>query len=507
LGARGLPVVPEPVQLASLNAEDDPRRPTGLDELDRVLGGGAVPGSVVLLGGEPGIGKSTLLLEVAAAAKGDALYAAGEESPTQVARRARRLGLTDCGMRVIGCTDTAEIVACLEAHRPKLCVIDSVQTLQTPGASGSPGGPSQVRAAADELVPVARRTGTVLLLVGQVTKVGGLAGPRMLEHAVDVVLLFEGDRHTAFRVLRGVKNRYGPTDEIGLFEMREDGLHQVRNASQRLLAERGEPGPGALVGVAVEGRRALCLEVQALIVGDNRTSPRRRGQGVDPRRLELLVGVVESLFCAKVQQREVFVNVVGGLSTRDPGLDLAIAASVLSAQQGDAVPHDVVAIGEVGLRGEVRSVSHMTARLKEARAMGFTRAVVPTGTPPIDGMRLRQIRRIHQLFWKEGRGAAHSGSAKPGTGNPGAGNSGGGNSGGGNSGGGNSGCGNSGGGDSGGGGSVHTSSIGSAGHANGGSAHKPPAGGAMRPGSAATRESGDTTRSATLADPRARPPP
>jgi len=391
-------VVPEPVDLASLNIDDESRIGTGYVELDRVLGGGMVGGTVILVGGEPGIGKSTLLLGVAAKAREKGLYVAGEESPAQIARRAARLGLRDCGLRVVGCTDTDEIAACIDAHRPVLCVIDSVQTLHTRDVAGGPGGPAQVRAAAESLVPVARRTGTVFFLVGQVTKVGGLAGPRMLEHAVDVVLLFEGDRHTAFRVLRGVKNRHGPTDEIGLFEMRDSGLHQVRNASQRLLAERGEPGPGSLVGIAVEGRRALCLEVQSLIVGDKLTAPRRRGQGVDPRRLELLIGVVESLFAPEVQQREVFVNVVGGLSTRDPGLDLAIAAAVLSAQRGDAVPHNVVAFGEVGLRGEVRSVPHTVARLKEARAMGFTHAVVPADTKPIEGMRLRPIRRVHELF-------------------------------------------------------------------------------------------------------------
>jgi len=442
------------VDLAQLDITAEARLTTGFEEVDRVLGGGAVRGSVVLVGGEPGVGKSTLLLGIAAHAKDKALYIAGEESPAQIARRAHRLGLAQSGLRLVGCTDTRAIAACIDAHRPALCVIDSVQTLHSHDAAGGAGGSAQVRAAADRLVPVARKSGTVLLLVGQVTKVGDLAGPRMLEHAVDAVLLFEGDRHTAFRVLRGVKNRHGPTDEIGLFEMREDGLHEVRNASQRLLAERGEPGPGSLVGIAVEGRRALCLEVQALLIGDKLTAPRRRGQGVDRRRLELLVGVVESLFVQDIQRREVFVNVVGGLSTRDPGLDLAIAASVLSAQNGDAVPHDVVAIGEVGLRGEVRSVPRMSARLKEARAMGFTRAVVPTGTEPLEGMRLRQIRRVHQLFWKERGGNGHTRAGATKTGNPAAGNA-----------------------------------------------------AARRPDSESTRGSADTTRSAQPEDHRARPPP
>ncbi|MHC4955787.1 MAG: ATPase domain-containing protein, partial [Planctomycetota bacterium] len=366
--------------------------------IDRVLGGGAVPGSVVLVGGEPGIGKSTLLLGVAAFAGARGVFVAGEESAAQVARRARRLGLAGSDLPILSSTDTVAIGAFLEEQRPALCVIDSIQTLQTKDVDGAPGGPAQVRAAADRLVPVARQTGCVLVLVGQVTKVGGLAGPRTLEHAVDVVLLFEGDRHMAFRALRGVKNRHGPTDEIGLFEMHESGLREVRNASHLLLEQRGDAGPGAVVGVAVEGRRALCVEVQSLLVGEKRAAPRRRGQGVDPRRLELLIGTIESLFEGAVQEREVFVNVVGGLSVRDPGIDLAIAASVLGAQWGHALPSDTTAIGEVGLRGEVRGVAQMTARLKEARAMGFRRAFVPRGSPRLEGIRLTEVRRLNEVF-------------------------------------------------------------------------------------------------------------
>lgn len=359
-----------------------------------------VPGTAIVVGGEPGIGKSTLLLAVAAAAGEDALYISGEESPAQVASRARRIGVQASQMGIVDCTDTLEVAALLNERRPTLCVVDSVQTLRSPDVEGAPGGPAQVRASAELLVPAARQSGTTLILVGQVTKEGGLAGPRALEHAVDVVLQFEGDRHMSIRALRGIKNRHGPTDEIGLFEMRDTGLQEVRNASSLLLPDRDcrNRGPGSVIGVAVEGRRALCLEVQALLAGDHKTGARRRGQGIDPRRIELLVATIESNFDREVQKRDVFVNVVGGLSIRDPGLDLAIAASVLGCHWGLAVPAETIVIGEVGLQGEVRGVPRITARLKEARAMGFAAACVPRDTPALDGIVLREVERVADVL-------------------------------------------------------------------------------------------------------------
>ncbi|MHC4960008.1 MAG: DNA repair protein RadA [Planctomycetota bacterium] len=394
---RGVPVRPLP--LSSIEAESAQRRTTGVSEIDRVLGGGAVPGSVVLIGGEPGIGKSTLLLAMGAACGGETLYVAGEEAPQQIALRARRLGIADAaGLALLDSTDTRAIAMLLADESPELCVVDSVQTMRTPGVDGAPGGPAQVRAAADVLVPAARASGCCLVLVGQVTKVGGIAGPRTLEHAVDTVLYFEGDRHLSVRALRAVKNRFGPTDEIGLFEMREDGLKEVRSASDLLLQNRAGAGPGAVVAIVVEGRRPLCLEVQALVVGDQRSSPRRRAQGVDPRRAELIVGVAEALFVGGLASRDVFVNVVGGLDVQDTGLDLGVAAAVLGAQWGSAVPPDTVVFGEVGLRGEVRPVAQPLARLKEARAMGFERAFVPRGTPKLDGLQTVEIDRVDEVL-------------------------------------------------------------------------------------------------------------
>jgi len=384
--------------LAEVRAKPLERRATGIGELDRVLGGGAVPGSAVLVGGEPGIGKSTLLLQVGAACDAPALYAAGEESPEQIALRAGRIGLRGDGVRVLDSTDPAEIAAEMRASGPAFCVVDSVQTLRTDALKGSPGGPTQVRAAAGTLVPAARETGTALFLVGQVTKIGGLAGPRSLEHAVDAVLLFEGDRNLSVRALRSVKNRFGATDEIGLFEMRDDGLAEVREGSTLLLADRGAGGPGSVAAAVVEGRRALCVEVQALLVGNDRAGARRRAQGIDARRAELLVGVVESLFARGVASRDVFVNVVGGLDVHDTGLDLAVAAALLGAQLGMAVPRDAVVVGEVGLRGEVRPVPRLAARLKEARAMGFKKAYVPRGAPAFEGVAVTEVERVDQVF-------------------------------------------------------------------------------------------------------------
>jgi DNA repair protein RadA/Sms len=386
------------VALDRVGTEAACRIPTGLAELDRVLGGGMVPGSCVLVGGEPGIGKSTLLLGMCARAGGKALYVAGEEAPEQVALRARRMGLAPEALFLLDCRDTRAVADALRRERPRVCVVDSVQSLTTPEAEGAPGGPAQVRAAAEALVPAARESKAALFLVGQVTKEGGLAGPRLLEHAVDAVLLFEGDRRMSIRALRPVKNRYGPTDEIGLFEMREDGLREVRNASDLLLQDRRGAGPGSVVATVVEGRRALCVEVQALLVGEKRAVPRHRANGADPRRAELLVGVLVSHYDRALAMRDVYVNVVGGLTVRDTGLDLAVAAAVLGFHRGQAVDPGAVVIGEVGLRGEVRPVGQITARLKEARAMGFRRAYVPRETPPLDDLATIPVGRVHDVL-------------------------------------------------------------------------------------------------------------
>jgi DNA repair protein RadA/Sms len=393
---------PEPRLLAEYAADRLDRRPSGFAELDRALGGGFVPGGTVLVGGEPGIGKSTLLLAVCARSGEKALYVAGEESPRQVALRAERMGLDPGALLVVETTDTEELAALIGARRPALCVVDSVQTLKTPGVEGAPGGPAQVRSAADVLVPAARAAQTALVLVGQVTKEGGLAGPRFLEHAVDAVLLFEGDRHATLRALRPVKNRFGPTDEIGLFEMRTEGLAEVADPSRLLLAERAS-GPGAVVAAIVEGRRPLCVEVQALLIGERRTAPRRRASGLDARRVELLVGVVQSQCGAhKLGGRDVYVNVVGGLSVKDTGIDLAVAAAVLGFERGIAVDPEAMVVGEVGLRGEVKPAPRMDARLKEAKAMGFRRAFVPSGTAPVGGIEISEVTCVNDVLRADG---------------------------------------------------------------------------------------------------------
>ena len=393
-----------PVALSDVSCRPAPRTTTGFAELDRVLGGGWVAGSVVLIGGEPGIGKSTLLLQVGGRSATRTVYVAGEESPEQIALRAQRLGVRSDALYLLDTCDPDAVAQTLTSDPPALCIVDSVQTLVSAQVNGVPGGPAQVRGAAARLVPAARASRCTLVLVGQMTKDGGLAGPRFLEHAVDAVLLFEGDRHLRVRALRSVKNRFGATDEIGLFEMGERGLCEVERASDLLLTDR-RPGPGSVVAAVVEGRRALCVEVQALLVGERRPVVRRRAQGVDARRLELLVGVVESLFCGEVAGRDVFVNVVGGLAVRDRGLDLAVAAAVLGAQLGLEVDREAVVIGEVGLRGEVRPVPRLEARLKEARAMGFGRALVPAGcgAARIPGLELREVEHIQDalLPWGE----------------------------------------------------------------------------------------------------------
>ena len=389
-----------PRALSEIGTEPLARRPTGYAEFDRVLGGGLVPGSAVLVGGEPGIGKSTLLLGVADRCAGRAVYVAGEESPVQIAARARRLGLSGDALMVLDSTDTAEIAAALEADPPDVCIVDSVQSLRTPGVDGIPGGPAQVRAAAEKLVPVVRGLRTALLLVGQVTKEGGLAGPRLLEHTVDTVIFFEGERQLSVRALRVVKNRFGAADEIGLFEMRDDGLHEVPDASQLLLGDRGEARPGSVVACVVEGRRALCVEVQALLVGEDKHSARRRAHGIDARRAELLVGVVESHHAPGLAKRDVFLNIVGGLSLRDTGVDLAVAVAVVGAHHDVVIGPETAVIGEVGLRSEVRPVPRMATRLKEAKAMGFERAVVPRGTTEanIKGIQLVEVGQVMDVL-------------------------------------------------------------------------------------------------------------
>ena len=373
-------VAPAPVRLADLAGTEPERMRTGLEELDRVLGGGIVPGSLVLLGGEPGIGKSTLVLQALAglARERRVILVTGEESGAQVSRRAARLGGCD-EVEVLAETRLEAVLAALEAHRPAVCAIDSVQTLASDALDGAAGSVAQVRQAAGELMRVAKTRDISLILIGQVTKDGSLAGPRLLEHLVDCVLSFEGDDARAHRVLRASKNRFGSTNETGLFEMRPAGLAPVADPSALYLAEAGERRVGSCRFPAIEGSRALLVEVQALVGPTEIVPPRRLAGGIDRTRLSQIVAVLGRHAGLRLGDQDIFVSVAGGARALDPAADLAIALAIASAHRGVPLAGGTVAFGELGLTGGVRPVGHLARRLGAAAAQGMTRAVVPQG--------------------------------------------------------------------------------------------------------------------------------
>jgi DNA repair protein RadA/Sms len=374
-----------PVPLSHAGEGDaEVRRPIGIGELDRVLGGGLVAGSVVLLGGEPGIGKSTLLLQVAAGvagAGGGVLYATGEESTTQVRLRASRLGLTGGAVgdaiRVVSETGVGRITELARDARPGLLVVDSVQTVASEELDGPPGSVGQVREATLRLMELAKAEGIPVVLVGHVTKDGTLAGPKILEHLVDVVLSIEGDRTGGLRLLRAAKNRYGSTEEVGVFEMRDRGLEEVADPARAFLAEHDAPAPGSVVAPVLEGSRTMLVEVQALVAPTSAPAPRRTASGVDPNRLALLVAVLGRRAGLGLGSHDVYANLAGGLSVSEPGLDLPLALALASSLRDRPLIEGTVAVGEVGLLGELRSVGGLDRRLREAARLGFTRAVVP----------------------------------------------------------------------------------------------------------------------------------
>ncbi len=363
-------------------------RPTGLGELDRVLGGGLVPGAVLLLAGEPGVGKLTLLLEACAQAAraGRVLYVTGEESAGQVRLRADRIGAVHAELFLAAESGLAALLGHVEAVSPRLLVVDSVQTIAAPDVDGTPGGVTQVRAVAAALAAVAKERMMTTVLVGHVTKDGAIAGPRALEHLVDVVLHFEGDRHSQLRIVRAVKNRYGPTDEIGCFDLGEYGLIGLPDPSSLFLSQRCEPVPGTCVTVAQEGRRALLAEVQALVGYTQAEIPRRVTSGLDAARVGMLVAVLKRRTGLKLNGFEVYAATVGGVRLYEPAVNLAVALAIASSTVGLSVPGDIVAIGEVGLAGEVRRVPGLTRRVAEAQRLGFRRALVPaaSGALPAD---------------------------------------------------------------------------------------------------------------------------
>ncbi len=368
-----------------------PRALSGIGELDRVLGGGLVPASALLVGGDPGIGKSTLLLQAAArfAATAPAIYISGEEAPAQVRMRAARLGLTDAPLRLGAETGLRDILATLEAERPALAVIDSIQTLWADHVESAPGSVAQVRTCAHELTAFAKRRGTAVILVGHVTKEGQIAGPRVVEHMVDTVLYFEGERGHQFRILRAVKNRFGPADEIGVFEMTGRGLAEVANPSALFLSERGAPTPGSAVFAGIEGTRPLLVEIQALVAPTALGTARRTVVGWDGGRLSMILAVLEARFGIGFADRDVYLNVAGGLRITEPAADLAVAAALLSARQDVALPPDTVFFGEISLSGALRPIAQAEARLREAEKLGFAAACAPPTAQVPAGARAR----------------------------------------------------------------------------------------------------------------------
>ncbi len=375
-------VVPVALDAVELSAGGR-RLETGIAELDRVLGGGLVPGGALLLGGDPGIGKSTLAMQMAAAvgsnsaAQGGALYVCGEESASQVALRAERLGVGKRGIVTLSAIDTGSILDAFASLKPDLVIVDSIQTVVSPNLDSAPGSVSQVREASAELVAAAREHGAATVLVGHVTKEGYIAGPRVLEHLVDTVLYFEGDRNHAYRILRAVKNRFGAANEIGVFEMLADGLAEVANPSEVFLGARGTPTSGSVVGCAIEGSRPVLVEIQALVVPSNPGSARRTALGVDHGRVAMLAAVMEKRMGLSMIAQDIFVNTAGGVKIVDPGADLAVIAALASSYLDRPLAATTVVLGEVGLTGEVRPVSQVRARIKEAARLGFGRAVIP----------------------------------------------------------------------------------------------------------------------------------
>ena len=384
-----------PLPIGEVDLTEHIPRPTGVDELDRVLGGGLVPGSVTLLGGEPGVGKSTLLTQVAAAvasAGERVLYLSAEESRQQVRLRAERLGSVSAGLWLASGVGMHDLLAHLDEVKPSLLIVDSIQTVHDAELPGSMGSVTQVKGCAQRLVAEAKRRSMAVVLVGHVTKDGDLAGPRALEHIVDTVLGFEGDRHHALRLVRSVKHRFGPAGELGLFELGEKGLIGVPDAGALLLADRRPGIAGSAVVPAIEGSRSLLVEVQALVDGQEHPNPRRSAQGIDGRRLATIVAVLDQRVGLKMRGADVFALAAGGVRVHEPAADLGLALALISSKQQHPLPADVVVCGEVGLGGEVRQVSHLARRLNEAHRMGFARAVVPASAPdgPV-GMELLRV--------------------------------------------------------------------------------------------------------------------
>ena len=391
-------------RLSEIEAREEDRLPTGIGEFDRALGGGLVPGGVVLIGGDPGIGKSTLLLQAleVLSAGHSVIYVSGEESGQQIALRARRLSLATQQLKLLTEINLEKILSVLQAEKPQVAVIDSIQTLWSEALSSAPGSVAQVRECAAQLTRLAKQTGTTIILVGHVTKEGALAGPRVLEHIVDTVLYFEGDTHSSFRLIRAVKNRYGAVNEIGVFAMTDKGLKGVNNPSAMFLSRHGQEVPGSCVLVTQEGTRPLLVEIQAL-VDQAHGNPRRLTVGLDAQRLAMLLAVLHRHAGIVCFDQDVFVNAVGGVKLTEPATDLAVLLAIISSLRSRPLPGKLVVFGEVGLAGEIRPAPRGQERLKEAAKLGFTRALIPLANQPkqgIHGMEIIAVSRVEEAVEK-----------------------------------------------------------------------------------------------------------
>ena len=404
--SRGLIATRAVATLSEIEASDVDRQPTGVDELDRVLGGGIVAGGVVLIGGDPGIGKSTLLLQAldALSRQVKTLYVTGEESGAQVALRSRRLGLGASAVRVLAEIQLEKIVAAIDSEQTAVCVVDSIQTVYSDALTSAPGSVAQVRECAAQLTRTAKSTGTTIILVGHVTKDGALAGPRVLEHIVDTVLYFEGDTHSSFRLVRAIKNRFGAVNEIGVFAMTEKGLKGVANPSAIFLSTHGDPVAGTCVLVTLEGTRPLLVEVQAL-VDSGGPSPRRLSVGIERDRLAMMLAVLHRHAGIAASDQDVFVNAVGGVRISEPAADLAVMLAIQSSLRGKPLPRGFLAFGEVGLAGEIRPAPRGQERLREAAKLGFSVAIVPKANAPkgaaakgFEGLTIHAVDRIEDAI-------------------------------------------------------------------------------------------------------------
>lgn len=390
-----------PVCLSSIETKDEERVTTQMQELDRVLGGGIVPGSLVLVGGDPGIGKSTLLLQVCQKLADDGhevLYISGEESLKQIKLRAERIGQFSDKLRLFCETNLELIGDTIRSSKPEVVIIDSIQTMYNEDVSSAPGSVSQVRESTSVLMQLAKGLGISIFIVGHVTKEGTVAGPRVLEHMVDTVLYFEGDRHASYRILRAVKNRFGSTNEIGVFEMREMGLTEVENPSQFMLNGRPEEASGSIVACSMEGTRPILLEIQALVARSQLAMPRRTAAGMDYNRVSLLLAVLEKRLNLHLSGSDVYVNIAGGIRINEPAIDLGVVLAIVSSSRDRAIDEKVLAFGEVGLSGEVRAVSQAAQRVQEAKKLGFTTVILPEvcreQIGEVKGVRLIGVRSV-----------------------------------------------------------------------------------------------------------------